>query len=268
MTERPPEGGPGEPGRPGEDDTGSAPSERDPSGTPIAPGEGRAPSEPAPPAGPGYGPGGVYAPPTGQPAPAWQPPAAGQPPQPPPPGQPAPPAPPAGQPPPPAPPAAGYPPPVAWQPAGPARFGGHILASWGSRAAAFLLDSVFVLLAFVPAIVVLANHGTAVGLILLGLAFIWTTFLYAPVFMMRAGDRNGQSLGKQILRIRVVRQGGETMDFGWSLLRELIVKGLLIGMVGSFFLSIPVLLDYLWPLWDEQNRALHDMIVSTRVVEA
>jgi uncharacterized RDD family membrane protein YckC len=131
-----------------------------------------------------------------------------------------------------------------------------------------LLDSIFVVLAFVPGIVVVAEGGRGAGVILLLLAFIWAMFLYAPLFMMRAGDRNGQTPGKQILQIRVVRQGGETMDFGWSLLRELIVKGLLIGMIGSLFLSIPILLDYLWPLWDEQNRALHDMVVSTRVVEA
>jgi len=155
-----------------------------------------------------------------------------------------------------------------WQPTGPARFGSYILASWGSRVAAALVDFVFIALAFVPSIALFVAHLRVAGAILLALAFIWTYVLYAPVFMMRAGRRNGQTPGKQILGIRVVRQGGERMDFGWSLLRELIVKGLLIGMIGSFFLSIPIVLDYLWPLWDEQNRALHDMIVSTRVVDA
>ena len=29
----------------------------------------------------------------------------------------------------------------------------------------------------------------------------------------------------------------------------------------------PRSLDILWPLWDEENRALHDFIVSTRVVK-
>jgi uncharacterized RDD family membrane protein YckC len=91
--------------------------------------------------------------------------------------------------------------------------------------------------------------------------------VYAPVFMMRAGERNGQTPGKQIARIRVVRESGEPLTYGYSLLRELAVKQLLIGSVGAFFLSIPVLLDYLWPLWDDQNRALHDMVAQTRVVE-
>ena len=29
-----------------------------------------------------------------------------------------------------------------------------------------------------------------------------------------------------------------------------------------------MLLDYLWPLWDPKNEALHDKIGGTRVVEA
>ena len=211
---------------------------------------------PPPASAPGYGPGDAYGPPTAHPPPAWQSPPA------PPGGQPAP----AGQPPPAPPP--GYPPPTPWQAPGPARFGSYTLASWGSRVAATLLDFLFIVLAFVPSIALFAADARVAGVILVVLALIWAYFLYAPVFMMRAGERNGQTPGKQIVRIRVVRQGGEAMDFGWSLLRELIVKGLLIGMIGAFFLSIPVLLDYLWPLWDEQNRALHDMIVSTRVVDA
>jgi uncharacterized RDD family membrane protein YckC len=58
------------------------------------------------------------------------------------------------------------------------------------------------------------------------------------------------------------------MTYGWALLREFVVRALLFGVLGTFFFSIPILLDYLWPLWDESNRALHDMIVSTHVVRA
>jgi uncharacterized RDD family membrane protein YckC len=286
VTDRPPEGVPVEPARPCEEgrDTPGGEEERDtPRGEgPIPRGAGHTQPEPSLPPAPAYGPGGAYAPPTGQAPPAWQPPP-GQPPsaQPPPPAPPPPagyPPPPAGYPPPPAgypppppaypPPAPAYPPLAARQPPGPARFGSYILASWGSRAAAALVDFLVMVLAFVPSIALFVVHARVGGAILLVLALIWTYFLYAPLFMMRSGARNGQTPGKQMLGIRVVRQGGEKMDFGWSLLRELIVKGLLIGVLGGFFLSLPIVLDCLWPLWDEQNRALHDMIVSTRVVNA
>jgi uncharacterized RDD family membrane protein YckC len=46
------------------------------------------------------------------------------------------------------------------------------------------------------------------------------------------------------------------------------LKGLALGIAGSIIPLIPYLLNYLWPLWDDQNRALHDMIVSTHVVQA
>ena len=106
-----------------------------------------------------------------------------------------------------------------------------------------------------------------VGILFIG-GFVWAYFIYFPVFMQRAGERNGQSLGKQIAGIRVVRDGGEPMNYGWSLLRQFVVIHLLFTVLGWIFFGIPILLDYLWPLWDESNRALHDMIVSTHVVRA
>ena len=178
----------------------------------------------------------------------------------------APPPPPPGQPPPPVP---AYAPPAAAVPTGPPEtFAGHTLASWGSRAGAWLVDLLLVLAAWVPVVLAFVAERNAAGGILLLLAVVWMYFGYAPLFMMRSGARNGQTPGKQIVGIRVVREGGEPLAYGYSLLRELAVKQLLIGLVGGFFLYLPTLLNYLWPLWDDQNRALHDMVSQTRVVEA
>ena len=67
--------------------------------------------------------------------------------------------------------------------------------------------------------------------------------------------------------IRVVRANGEAMTFGWAMLREVAVKTLLFGMLlGSITLGLAWLVDVLWPLRDDENRALHDFIVDTRVV--
>ncbi len=41
----------------------------------------------------------------------------------------------------------------------------------------------------------------------------------------------------------------------------------LLQMVPITF-GILTLVDYLWPLWDDQNRAIHDMIAETRVVRS
>ena len=66
----------------------------------------------------------------------------------------------------------------------------------------------------------------------------------------------------------MVRDSGEPMSFGWGALREIVVKGILVGFASSIIPLLPWLLDNLWPLWDSENRAVHDMIVSTHVVQA
>ena len=219
----------------------------------------------APPAGypPPQGPPTYTPPQQAPPAGGWQPPAA--------PGQP-PAYPPHQQPP-------GYPPP--FQPRPPRPRGPHgqpiwdngvELSGWGARVGALLLDG---LIAYVPPIAVgggLLAAGTTgtdiAGGIILGVGLLFAWALYASVFMARGGERNGQTLGKQIVGIRVVRDDNSPYDLGTALVRELLVRQLLFGVIGGFFFGLAQLLDYLWPLWDETNRALHDMIANRHVVRA
>jgi uncharacterized RDD family membrane protein YckC len=91
---------------------------------------------------------------------------------------------------------------------------------------------------------------------------------YYPLLLSREGERNGQTLGKQWVGIRVLREEGIPFTYGPAVLRELVIKNLLFGSLGGFLFGIPTLLNYLWPLWDDQNRALHDMLAKTRVVQA
>ena len=92
--------------------------------------------------------------------------------------------------------------------------------------------------------------------------------LYAPVLMMRAGEHNGQTWGKQIVGIRVVRDNGQAFDFGYAHCARSSSRGSCSAIASALILVIPWLLDMLWPLWDDENRALHDMIVSTHVVRS
>jgi uncharacterized RDD family membrane protein YckC len=107
-----------------------------------------------------------------------------------------------------------------------------------------------------------------VSLLAVVLAWIIIAFLYAPLLMKRPGDRNGQTWGKQMLGIRVVRTDGKPVDFWAAVLREVALKGFAVGVASSMFMGIPWLLNFLWPLWDDQNRAVHDMAASTWVVQA
>jgi uncharacterized RDD family membrane protein YckC len=151
---------------------------------------------------------------------------------------------------------------------------GRPLASWGSRLAAYLIDALILLVPVVvlTVIVVAVAAGSDTGAVVTGifgfLAFLVVAFLYAPFLMAREGPGNGQTWGKQILGIRVVRDGGETMSFGWAALREIVVKGLGVGIASSIIPVVPWFLNFFWPLWDDENRALHDMVVSTHVVDA
>ena len=239
--------------------------ERDAFGNPVAP---QAPGDSQPTTAPaGYGPAGDYAPPAGAP-----PGAPGPPPTSPAPLAPAPPgvAPPPSAPPPgsgPLPPAVPPPPGHAYAPGVPAGLAGHRLASWGQRVGASAINAALRLAAVIPAVVAFVAGSEVAGALLLVAALVWDYVLLAPVFMMREGKHNGQSLGKQMVGIRVVREDAEPITFGSAVLREVVVKMLLFETVGGFLL-LPTALNYLWPLWDEQDRALHDMIVSTRVVQA
>lgn len=151
---------------------------------------------------------------------------------------------------------------------------GRPLAGWGTRLAAYLIDGlilavpVVILAGIVIAIAAGSDTGAIVTGILGFLAYLVVLFLYAPLLMAREGARNGQTWGKQMLDIRVVRDGGEPMSFGWAALREIAVKGLAVSIASGIIPFIPWFLNYFWPLWDDQNRALHDMVVSTHVVQA
>jgi uncharacterized RDD family membrane protein YckC len=151
---------------------------------------------------------------------------------------------------------------------------GRPLAGWGTRLAAYLIDGLILAVPVVilAVIVIAIAAGSDTGAIVTGifgfLAYLVVLFLYAPLLMARDGARNGQTWGKQMLDIRVIRDGGEPMSFGWAALREIAVKGLLVTLASSIIPFIPWFLNYFWPLWDDQNRALHDMVVSTHVVQA
>jgi uncharacterized RDD family membrane protein YckC len=163
-------------------------------------------------------------------------------------------------------------------PAPPSAPGALELAGWWSRVWAALLDGLII---GVGGLLLMALFGAVfsvgffasdeagvisviVGLMLAFGAFAIVSLLYAPLMMART---NGQTLGRMALGIRVVRANGHPMTFGWAMLREVAVKWLLFGVVGgSFTFGLASLLDVLWPLWDDENRALHDFFVDTRVV--
>ena len=117
--------------------------------------------------------------------------------------------------------------------------------------------------------------GTLVGLAV-GLA---VGIVLAIFFMRRRGAHNGQTLGKQVVGIRVARTDQREVGLGLTLVREVAAKWLLICVVaflvsaafgfadvGSIGLAIAIAIWYLPALFDDERRVLHDRMCSTRVV--
>ena len=78
----------------------------------------------------------------------------------------------------------------------------------------------------------------------------------------------GQTPGKQIVGIRVIKDNGEPSNWGYTFLREFVIKLLLVGFISDVTFGIGRLVDYLWPLWDraEKMQTLHDKLLGTIVV--
>jgi uncharacterized RDD family membrane protein YckC len=149
-------------------------------------------------------------------------------------------------------------------------------ASWGSRCAAQVIDwlvllvpSAFVGLLVIGALVGNDNHPS--GLLVLGttaavlVAVLIVAIFYGPLLMRRDGPHNGQTWGMQAVGIRVVRDSGEPFGFGTAAVREIVLKGLGVGFACFVIPVLPFFVNYLWPLWDDENRALHDMGADTHV---
>lgn len=162
-----------------------------------------------------------------------------------------------------------------------------VLAGWGNRLAAIIIDNV-VTLALLLCITVPA--GVALGLTVPEAAAYFTLLdqrlstisdprplqavlgaqLIAQPLVIAWFLKNwkGQTPGKRLMRIRVVRADGGNIDWGTAVMRELLVKTVLVGLFSVITLFAAFLLNYLMPLWDKERRAGHDVIAKTRVVVA
>jgi len=131
------------------------------------------------------------------------------------------------------------------------------LAGWWIRCGAYIIDWL-----------VLIVPGALLFLLFRLFAFIpdLGIFFAYSLLMTRKSQYNGQSLGMQAVGIRVRCEDGRPVDVQVVVMRELLMKGIVFGL--GAILIVPFLLDYLWPLWDSENRALHDIAAKTRVVRA
>jgi uncharacterized RDD family membrane protein YckC len=84
-----------------------------------------------------------------------------------------------------------------------------------------------------------------------------STVIVLLYFTLMIGD-GGQTLGKKILRVRVVRTNGIDVSYSRAFARSL-------GYFVSLFFA--TFLGFLWALWDRKNQTWHDKIADTIVVK-
>ena len=164
------------------------------------------------------------------------------------------------------------------------------LASPGKRIAAYLINCLIGSVAYIPMIwgavsmsgsyaaaidpenpVQMEPSGFAMGMIGLGSVLILAYLIFQAVLM----SKTGQSLGKRIMKIKVVNEDGDNPGFAGTVAMREIVPNLVLTVVGMIpFLGIIAQLGF-WIaclvmlfLVDRDRRTLQDMIAKTYVVDA
>ena len=146
---------------------------------------------------------------------------------------------------------------AAQGPPGPA--GGY--ASWGQRVGAYLLDVLIVFGALIVVGAALAGISAGFGGGDLAFGVILIAILAVPIgyYVYFVGNERGQTYGRRVVGIQVRSDTFGPVGYGRALGRYLIT------FVFGFF-TLPLIIDYLWPLWDSRNQTLHDKAASTVVV--
>lgn len=127
------------------------------------------------------------------------------------------------------------------------------LAPWHLRAGAFAVDvlpgmSVVATMALVSVSVPSGSVWRWVSLSVLG-----TAVLLVLVNRLLLPAITGWSLGRALYGIAVTRRDGEDVGSWRLLVRDL----------AHLLDTLPVLLGWLWPLWDSRHRTFADMLVGT-----
>lgn len=125
------------------------------------------------------------------------------------------------------------------------------------RFGAFLVDGIIIVVAS-SLLSFLGFFAGGTGGLILGftLPLLFVNPLYWLYCWLFTGLK-GQTLGKMLFRIRVVRANGEKVGLGWAALWEI---------PGRIISYIPLFLGLLWIAWDPKKQGWHDMMAGTIVV--
>ncbi len=142
----------------------------------------------------------------------------------------------------------------------------YAFADFGQRFLAWLLDALIMFGIFIVAFILIGifaaifRNGAAAGIgVILYLAAFVAAVLYEPLLTSRQGEKNGQTIGKSVMKIRITNLQGGPITTGQAWGRSIFR----IFISGSIFY-----LGYLWMLWDPAKQCWHDKVANTFVVRA
>lgn len=141
--------------------------------------------------------------------------------------------------------------------------GGVPLAEWWQRVVAAVIDAVIVA---IPSYIL----G---GLILFRTSSLGFGSVFGPFLLILAagvayrvvleGGPKGQTVGKMVMKIRVVdAAGGGSIGYGRAFARWIVAS-----LLWALF-YIPGIIDALFPLWDPKRQSIHDKAANSLVVVA
>ena len=143
-------------------------------------------------------------------------------------------------------------------------------AGRGNRLAAVLIDAVPMIVVAIITGILIALGGVGadgklnvLGGVLMGIVVLFV--LAYAVYQLVLLHRNGQTFGKKMMNIKIVRNDGSRAGLGRIFWLRMFVPGLIgaIPFVGGLF----GLIDPLF-IFGEEKRCLHDLIADTIVINA
>jgi len=146
----------------------------------------------------------------------------------------------------------------------PAGASSEALASRGSRLAAALIDGLAAVVILLPALAAIFFVGesstlSTPGVLLAALSGI--AFLGFAVYQISMLVREGQTLGKKAMNIRIVNYSDGQIPSGGKLLVMRYFVNSLLGNI-PFYTFLDVLL-----IFGNERRCIHDYLAGTKVVE-
>lgn len=152
------------------------------------------------------------------------------------------------------------------------------IAGRGTRLGAALLDSLVTFVFLIPAFIVggsamfanISSGAPAESVMiemftgLFGALVVVGLIAWAAITIVLV-HRNGQTIGKKLVGIKVVRKDGSRASLGRIFWLRNVVNGLpsLIPIVGNFYFFVDSLF-----IFTESNQCIHDKIADTIVVRA